>query len=139
MVATHLKPSQLARQCGINIETLRYYEKRELLDPPLRTPKGYRLYTEADAVKIRFIKNAQRLGFTLTEISELLKLRVQAGMACDPVLRKTEAKLEEVERKIKDLKSMRKVLKDLTVTCRNKSPTSHCPVLESFEAGKRKD
>lgn len=127
-----LKRGELARRCGIHIESLRYYEKRRLLDPPMRSEKGYRLYTENDVVKIHFIKNAQKLGFTLKEILELMKLRVGKGMACGPVLKKTQVKLDEVEKKIQGLRSMRKVLKGLVERCHDKSPTNGCPILESF-------
>jgi len=129
----YLKRGELARRCGVNIEAVRYYENRRLLDPPLRSEKGYRLYTGADAVRIRFIKNAQKLGFTLDEIVELLKLRVRKGKACGPVLKKAQSKLDEVEEKIRDLKSMRKILSKLIEKCRKNSATSDCPILESFE------
>jgi len=68
-----LTRGKLAKRSGVNIETLRYYEKRKLIDPPRRSEAGYRLYTPADILRIRFIKNAQKLGFTLKEIRELLK------------------------------------------------------------------
>ncbi len=67
--------SELAKECGVNIESLRYYEKRRLIDPPKRSEVGYRLYSREDAARIRFIQNAKKLGFTLNEIMELLKLR----------------------------------------------------------------
>ncbi|MFQ5671660.1 MAG: heavy metal-responsive transcriptional regulator [Nitrospinales bacterium] len=129
----YLKRGELARRCGINIEALRYYENRRLLDPPLRSEKGYRLYTGSDAARVRFIKNAQKLGFTLEEIAELLKLRVRKGKACGPVLRKAQGKLDEVEKKIRNLKSMRKALTGLIEKCRTNAPTSDCPILENFE------
>ena len=69
--------SKLAKECGVNIESLRYYEKRRLIDPPKRSEVGYRLYSKEDAARIRFIQNAKKLGFTLNEILELLKLRVK--------------------------------------------------------------
>ncbi len=69
--------SELAKECGVNIESLRYYEKRRLINPPKRSEVGYRLYSREDAARIRFIQNAKRLGFTLNEIMELLRLRVK--------------------------------------------------------------
>ncbi len=74
-----LTRGKLAKRSGVNIETLRYYEKRNLIDPPRRSEAGYRLYTPADILRIRFIKNAQKLGFTLKEIRELLKLRIKVN------------------------------------------------------------
>ena len=125
--------SELARKCEVNIETLRYYEKRKLLSPPPRSESGYRLYSEEDAVKIRFIKNAQKLGFTLKEIGDLLKLRVRQGAPCESVLIKAQTRLEEVEKKIKSLQAMRKVLKELINQCNKDAPTSDCPILACIE------
>ncbi|MBI4389563.1 MAG: MerR family transcriptional regulator, partial [Nitrospinae bacterium] len=71
-----MRRGELAKQCGVNGETLRYYEKRRLLAPPARSSSGYRLYSQDDVSRIRFIKNAQRVGFTLDDIKDLLKLRV---------------------------------------------------------------
>lgn len=132
---TVLKRGELAKRCGVDIETIRYYEKRKLLNPPPRSPSGYRLFPEEDVVKIRFIKSAQSLGFTLAEIMELLKLRVQKGRNCSSVLKKTQIKLMEVEKKIDRLKSMKKALKRLSLSCQQEASTIDCPILSSFEAG----
>lgn len=133
----YLKRSELAKRCGVNIESLRYYEKRKLIDPPRRSPAGYRLYSEEDAIKIRFIKNAQSLGFTLQEIGDLLKLRVSENRSCESVLIKARKKLGEVERKISDLKSMKKALKKLVGRCEEAAPTNDCPILSSFESDRK--
>lgn len=130
----NLTRGELAKKCGIHIATLRYYEGRKLMSPPMRSEKGYRLYSEKDAAKIYFIKNAQKLGFSLKEIAELMKLRIQEGKTCDPVLKKAQGKLDEVDQKIKNLKSMRKVLKELITKCNKDAPTSECPILDSFDA-----
>ena len=128
---------ELAKECGVNIEALRYYEKRRLIDPPMRSEIGYRLYSKEDAARIRFIRNAQKLGFTLNEILELLKLRVNKNESCESVLKKTKKKLNEVEQKIRGLKSMKKVLKQLIHQCKESMPTSDCPILGSFESGQK--
>ena len=127
---------ELAKECGVNIEALRYYEKRTLIDPPEKSDAGYRLYTSEDAAKIRFIRNAQKLGFTLNEIRELLKLRVNKKESCEPVLERAQKKLDEVELKIKGLKSMKKILKQLIHRCEESALTSDCPILGSFESGR---
>ncbi len=132
-----LKRGEFAKKCGIHIATLRYYEKCRLLNPPPRSQAGYRLYSEKDIAKIHFIKNAQKLGFSLKEISELMKLRIREGKTCDPVLKKARDKLDEVEHKIKNLQSMRKVLKELITKCNKDAPTSECPILESFDSETR--
>ena len=129
-----LKRGELAKRCGVNIETLRYYEKRGLLASPARSASGYRLYSTDDASRIRFIKNAQRVGFTLNDIEELLKLRVEKNRPCKSVLTKTQVKLKEVDKKIAGLKSMRKVLGRLIDRCERAEPTSDCPILASFES-----
>ena len=127
---------ELAKECGVNIESLRYYEKRRLIDPPMRSEIGYRLYSNEDAARIRFIRNAQKLGFTLNEILELLKLRIKKNENCEPVLEKAQKKLNEVEQKIKGLKSMKKVLKQMIHRCEESTLTSDCPILGSFESGR---
>ena len=128
---------ELAKECGVNIEALRYYEKRRLIDPPKRSEVGYRLYSKEDAARIHFIRSAQKLGFTLNEIMELLKLRVNKNESCESVLGKAQKKLNEVAQKIKGLKSMKKVLKQLIHQCKESMPTSDCPILGSFESGRK--
>ena len=127
---------ELAKECGVNIEALRYYERRGLIDLPRRSEIGYRLYSDEDAAKIRFIRNAQKLGFTLNEIMELLKLRINKTESCESVLAKAQKKLNEVEQKIKGLKSMQKVLKQMIHRCEESTMTSDCPILCSFESGR---
>lgn len=131
-----LTRGKLAKRSGVNIETLRYYEKRNLIDPPRRSEAGYRLYTPADILRIRFIKNAQKLGFTLKEIRELLKLRIKINTSCDSVLKKAEHKRAEIMVKIKDLQSMKRALDQLIHKCEESIPTEDCPILESFESDK---
>lgn len=130
----NLRRGELAKQCGVNGETLRYYEKRKLLAPPARSSSGYRLYSQDDVARIRFIKNAQRVGFTLSDIEELLKLRVEKNRPCKSVLTKAQVKLREVDRKIAGLKAMRSVLTRLIDRCERAAPTSQCPIIESFES-----
>jgi Hg(II)-responsive transcriptional regulator len=132
-----LTRGKLAKRSGVNIETLRYYEKRNLIDPPRRSEAGYRLYTPADILRIRFIKNAQKLGFTLKEIRELLKLRIKVNTSCDSVLKKAEHKRAEIMVKIKDLQSMKRALDQLIHKCEESIPTEDCPILESFESDKK--
>ena len=132
-----LTRGELAKRSRVNIETLRYYEKRNLIDPPRRSEAGYRLYTPADILRIRFIKNAQKLGFTLKEIRELLKLRIKINSSCDSVLKKAEHKRAEIMVKIKDLQSMTRTLDQLIHKCEQSIPPEYCPILESFESKKK--
>lgn len=128
---------RIARLARVNIQTVRYYERRGILSPDGHRESGYRLYTEEAIRKIRFIKNAQELGFTLDEIAGLLRLRVGRRTRCKDVRRKAETKLGQVNEKIAQLRSMRHVLERLVRTCRKRSTTDACPILGSLEGGKR--
>lgn len=132
-MTTELKIGQLAKQVGVNIETIRYYERLNLLGPTSRLPSGYRLYNSDSQRRLRFIKNAQALGFTLHEIEELLDLRVSSTARCGDVQRKAEAKLKHVEAKARDLQSLAMALRRLIRTCRAGQPTDRCPILASLE------
>lgn len=123
---------QVADAAEVNIQTIRYYERRGLFPKPRRTPSGYRQYAEDAVGRIRFIKHAQELGFSLQEIQELLGLRVQHGGACDAVERRTRAKIDVVEQKIRDLVRMRRTLEQLAEACTARRPTDECPILEAL-------
>ena len=125
---------ELAKVCDVNIETLRYYEKQKLIAPPPRSSGGYRIYSEADAIRVRFIKSARNLGFTLKEVMGLMKLRVDKKGNCNSVVLKAKKRRDEVDEKIKDLKSMRKILSQLIGQCEKSLPTNDCPILSSFES-----
>jgi DNA-binding transcriptional MerR regulator len=109
IVADVLRTGQLARKAGVNIQTLRYYERRRLLTVPPRQPSGQRAYPETAVGRIRAIKAAQRLGFTLNEIQELLSLS-DRGRIPGEVHRRAHAKLLEVESRIADLEYIRSTL-----------------------------
>jgi MerR family mercuric resistance operon transcriptional regulator/MerR family gold-responsive transcriptional activator of gol and ges genes len=132
-MTTELKIGQLAKDVGVNIETIRYYERRNLLGPTSRLPSGYRLYNREAQRRLQFIKNAQALGFTLHEIEELLDLQVSSKARCGDVQRKAEAKLKHVEAKVHDLQSLATALRRLIRTCRAGQPTAHCAILQSLE------
>lgn len=124
---------QLAKAAGVNVQTLRYYERLKLLEPTCRKLSGYRLYGAAAFRRLRFIKNAQALGFTLREIEDLLNLRVGSSARCGDVQRAAQAKLEQVTVKMRDLRALARALQDLIRTCRAGQPTEHCPILASLE------
>lgn len=129
---------RLAKAAGVNIQTLRYYERRRLLTPSARTSSGYRVYGDEAVQRLRFIKNAQALGFTLEEIAGLLNLRVDSAARCGDVQRRAQAKLVKVEAKLKDLESMERVLRSLIRSCKAGQPTDRCPILKSLEANERR-
>ena len=125
---------QLALQAGVGVETIRYYERRGLLNQPKRPNKGYRRYGEAEARRIQFIKGAQKLGFTLEEIAELLALRVESARQCADVRHYAEEKIADIEERLKALRGMKRTLQGLVEVCRRKKKTEECPILESLEA-----
>ncbi len=124
---------QLAKAVGVNIQTVRYYERLKLLGPSARRPSGYRIYGEDEERRLRFIKNAQALGFTLQEIAELLKLSVTSTARCGDVQRRAQAKLTHVEAKVRDLQALARSLRNLIRGCQAGQPTDGCPILQSLE------
>ena len=125
---------QLADQGRVNVQTIRYYERRGLLPKAKRSSSGYRLY-DADAVKqLSFVRRAQLLGFSLVEIEELLSLRVRPGTTCADIRARARAKIATVDRKIEELTRIRGALGRLATLCRGKGPTSECAILEALEA-----
>jgi MerR family mercuric resistance operon transcriptional regulator len=127
---------EVAEKAGVNPETLRYYERKELIPKPRRSDGGFRLYDEGYVDRLRFIQRAQELGFTLAEIKGLLELRVGEEATCRDVKAQAEEKLDEVETKIQDLKRIREALSTLADACAGgQGPTSDCPILDAMEEG----
>ena len=129
---THLTISQLAKHAGVNVETVRYYERRGLLPAPLRSASGYRQYSQDDVAYLRFIRRAQTLGFSLKEIVELLALRVAPETTCEDVRKQAQHKMADVEAKIHTLNRIKGALQQLIVACSGQGPTSACPILEAL-------
>jgi Hg(II)-responsive transcriptional regulator len=124
---------QVAAAAAVNTQTVRYYERRGLFPTPRRTPAGYRQYAEDAVTRLRFIKRAQALGFTLKETRELLALRVRQGSACDAVQRQVRQKIELVEQRIGDLRQIKRTLERLAAACAARRPTDACPILDAME------
>jgi MerR family mercuric resistance operon transcriptional regulator len=123
----------LAKQADVNVQTVRYYERRRLLPQPKRTPSGYRIYS-ADAVqRLHFIKTAQELGFSLKEIQELLSLRLRPGITSAQIRKRAVAKVVDIERKIGTLQAMKKSLTQIISACSGCGPVSECPILDSLD------
>src|SRR5207249_4456061 len=137
-MASELTIGKLAKQVGVNIQTVRYYERRRLLSPTARKSSGYRLYGEDALKRLRFIKNAQALGFTLREIADLLSLQVSSTARCGDVQRKAQAKLVQVEAKMRDLRALDRALQGLIHACKAGQPTDRCPILKSMEENTKK-
>jgi MerR family mercuric resistance operon transcriptional regulator len=124
---------EVAKQTGIGVETVRFYEKSGLIDEPPRTEAGYRQYPEDTASRVRFIRHAKELGFTLTEIKELLNLRLDPTTTCEDVRQVAEEKLRNVRAKIQSLQAIEMALGELIGACAVGGPDGECPILEALE------
>lgn len=124
---------RLAKQAGVNLETVRYYERRGLLRTPPRSAAGYRLFPKDAPRRLKFIRRAQELGFSLAEIRDLLSLRGSSTAQCSDVRQRTEAKIADVEAKIQALDLIKRTLQKLASACPAHGPVSECPILDSFD------
>ena len=124
---------RLAKEAGVNLETVRFYERRGLLPRPPRSSSGYRLFPADAARRLRFIRRAQELGFSLKEIGELLSLRVSRKTSSAAIRARAEAKIVDIQKKIGSLQSMKKTLEKLTKVCDGCAPLAECPILDSLE------
>ncbi len=128
-----LKIGEVADRAGVNLQTIRYYDREGLLPEPPRLESGYRMFPQDAVRRVRFIMRAQELGFTLSEIKALLALRIERKRGSAEVQRLAQAKIADIEQKIRTLQAMKKVLKELAERCPGCGPTSECPILESLE------
>ena len=130
---------KLAHAADVNVETIRFYERKGILKQPAKQG-AFRYYPSEYISRIKFIKRSQELGFTLRETRELLDLKIKDQSKCRDVLDKTEEKISEINKKIKDLKNMKKSLEGLAKCCvDSEQPLSECPILDCFleEKGKK--
>ena len=127
---TTMTIGRLAKQAGVNIDTIRYYERNGLIPAPMRRASGYREYGAADAARLRFILRAKDLGFTLSEIGELLSLSADRDVR--GVKRRAEEHLTQVEQKIKELQRMRRGLKTLVDACPGHGDLARCPIVAAL-------
>lgn len=127
---------ELAKKADVNLQTIRYYERRKLLMPVARKESGYRLYDRNVFRRLMFIRHAKELGFTLEEIKELLDLRLgsaESPDACKRVKARAEDKLKAVEDRIAAMESVRKILIELVGFCERRTPTEECPILKAID------
>lgn len=120
---------KLAKQANVTIETIRYYQRKGLLDEPIKPATGYRLYPSEAIFRIQFIKRAQLCGFSLKEISELLSLD---GGHCSEVKKIAEKKRQQIDEQIKDLTALRDVLDGLVQGCEKNPSTEHCSLIDTL-------
>jgi len=130
---------QVARRAGVGVETVRFYEREGLVAPAGRRRTGYRQYRPDAIQRIRFIREAKEVGFSLKEIAALLALRVNRRSTCADARARAEAKLVDIEEKIRMLERMRATLRDLAEACVGQGPTSECPILEALDRKEERD
>lgn len=124
---------EVAKAADIGVETVRFYEREGLIAEPPRRQSGYRQYPPDTIRRLRFIRRAKDLGFTLKEIGELLDLRVDPTRSCSDVRALAKAKMADIEAKMLDLARIQAALTDLVRVCRGKGPTSVCPILDALD------
>jgi MerR family mercuric resistance operon transcriptional regulator len=129
----YLTRGQLAKKAQVGTETVRYYERRGLIPEPDRRESGYRQYPPETVTRIQFIKHAKELGFSLTEIHELLSLQLNPALSCSEVKKIAEAKIRHIDEKIGKLQRMKRSLTELTRECSGNKPVSDCNILKALE------
>jgi len=122
-----------AMKAGVGVETIRFYERKGLIEqPPKPLDTGFRVYPEETVQRIRFIRQAQEIGFSLRKIDELLSLRADPAADCAHVRERAAAKLEEVERKIEQLGRIRSALNELIAACPGRGALRECSIMASL-------
>jgi MerR family transcriptional regulator, copper efflux regulator len=124
---------EVAKAARVGVETIRFYEREGLIAQPPRRGAGYRQYSPDVIRRMRFIRGAKELGFTLKEISELLSLRVDPSTTCADVRAIARAKIIDIEKKVVELRKIGTVLDRLARVCRGRGPTSECPILDMLD------
>jgi MerR family mercuric resistance operon transcriptional regulator len=128
-----LRIGEVAERGGVNLQTIRFYEREGLLPEPPRLASGYRIFPETAVRRVRFIKRAQELGFSLTEIRDLLSLRESGGVGADAVRERAKAKIADIEEKLRTLRAMKDALNRLAERCPGCGPLSECPILDALD------
>ena len=124
---------RVAKAAGVGVETIRFYEREGLIAEPPRRRSGYRQYPSDTVRRVRFIRRAKDLGFTLRQISELLALRVEPNRTCAEVREMARSKVQDIEAKIAELEKVKAALERLSLSCRGRGPTSECPILDALD------
>ncbi len=132
-----LRIGEVARLANVNVQTLRFYERKGLLPPPPRRVSGYREYAPGTVEIVKFIHRAKELGFALREIKELLDLRKVPRSTCGDVVVVAQRKIKEIDAKIHDLRAMRTALSKLLQECPGDAPITQCPIIESLVGERR--
>lgn len=129
-----MRTSELAAQAAVNVETLRYYERLGLLSAPARSASGYRSWSPEALRAVRFVKRAQEVGFTLADIEDLLHLAGGGPERCEAVREMAHTRIDDMDRRIADLRAMRDALTQLVATCERPRDRRECPLLHTLDA-----
>jgi Hg(II)-responsive transcriptional regulator len=129
-----VRTSELAAEAAVNPQTLRYYERRGLLAEPARSPAGYRAYPAEAVRRVRFIKRAQELGFTLAEVETLLYLAEGGPDSCDRVRALAAEKIADLRQRIADMRALQTGLTRLVATCELPRERRDCPILHELDS-----
>jgi Cu(I)-responsive transcriptional regulator len=132
-IRSSMKIGEVAQRAGVNIQTLRYYERRGLLPSPVRRPSGYREYSEDTVGLVRFIKRAQLLGFTLDDVGELIELRANPSRSPTAVRAVAVRKVADITERIRRLTAMQRALEQLVKACECAGPARGCPIIEALD------
>lgn len=132
-MGTTFSIGKLAQQAQVNIDTIRFYERRGLLPEPARRASGYRVYNADTVDRLRFIVHGKELGFSLAEISDLLTLKVDPETSCGAVKLRADAKISSVREKIEALQMIEQALTKLSSECHGAGPRGDCPIIHALE------
>ena len=127
---------KVAQRAGVGVETVRFYEREGLIEQPPREDSGWRQYPEGVVSRLRFIRRAQELGFSLKEIEELISLGLDPSADSSEVKARAEAKIDEIESKIRDLEGIKDALVRLASACSGEGPVQECPILETLHGAR---
>lgn len=129
---SQLTIGKVAQRAGVNLQTIRYYQRKKLIEQPPKPVDGYRIYDEAVVDRVRFIKRAQLLGFSLKEVNELLAL---ADGHCEDVQALAQEKRDRIQSQIDDLESMKSALDNYLTSCKQNDDPGQCSMIEALYAG----
>ncbi len=124
---------EVAKRAGVGVETVRFYERRGLIEQPHKRGSGYRIYPDDAVPRIQFIRHAKELGFTLNEIGDLLSLQSDPKANCMAVRERAETKIADIKEKISALTRIQKSLSKLIRACDTRTESAECPILEALE------
>lgn len=123
---------KIAMLASVGVETIRFYERQRLLEPPPRSASGYRQYPDTTVQRLRFIRRAKELGFSLKEIKELLELQGDPQTTCADIRQRAQRKLADINERISDLEKMRGALDVLVAGCLTDATSAECPIMQAI-------